>query len=152
MTSWFLTCRGLKPDLKFPNKTYSVINSFYSVFPFVNLPIELKCNPLSPSWLKYKGLFYKIGMVVVLKVNLEMYLFGEICGMIVGKSRIPYFIIKPMCTIGFDIHFYAFEIVNNSSSSSELTGCYIADFPDPTPTITRVLANGKIYVALKYAF
>lgn len=90
-------------------------------------------------------------MVVVLKVNLEMYLFGEICGMIIGKSRILYFIIKPMCTIGFDTHFYAFEIEKNSSSSSELTGCYITNLPDPTPTITRVLANGKIYVALKYA-
>jgi len=148
MTSRFLTCRGLKPDLKLPNKSCSDINSIYTVFQFVNLPVELKCNS---SWLKYKGLFYKTGMVVVLKVNLEMYLFGEICGMIIGKSRIPYFIIKPMCTIGFDTHFYAFEIEKNSSSSSELTGCYITNLPDPTPTITRVLANGKIYVALKYA-
>jgi len=55
-----------------------------------------------------------------------------------------------MGAIGFDTHFYAFEIENNSSSSSELTGCYITDLPDPTPTITRVLANGKMYVALKY--
>lgn len=75
MASRFLTYKGLKSDLK--HGPCSDINSMPE-FPFVNLPPELKLDSLSPSWLKYKGLYYKVGMVIVLRVNLTMYLFGEI--------------------------------------------------------------------------
>lgn len=89
-------------------------------------------------------------MIVVLRGILAMYLFREICRMIIGKNRISYFIIKLTCTIGIYTHFYAFEIENNSSSL-KLTGYYPFYLSDPTPTISRVLANCKIYFALKYA-
>lgn len=48
-------------------------------------------------------------MLVVIKVNLNEIVFGKNCIMSIGKSKIPYFIIKPMSTIRFDKHFYAFE-------------------------------------------
>lgn len=54
--------------------------------------------------------------------------------MIIGKSRVPYFIIKSTSTIGIDIHIYAFKIENNSSSL-ELAGYYLSYLSDPTPTI-----------------
>jgi len=34
---------------------------------------------------------------------------------------------------------------------SELEGFYINELPDPTPTVARVLGNGKMYATLKYA-
>lgn len=70
--------------------------------------------------------------------------------MIIGKSRIPYFIIKSTSTIGVDIHIYAFKIENNSSSL-ELARNYLSYLSHPTLTIFRVLVNCKIYVTLKYA-
>lgn len=59
-------------------------------------------------------------MVLVLEVNLDGTLFGEISKILIGKSRIPYFIIQPMCTIGFDTHFYAYKI--EKSFNSKLRG------------------------------
>lgn len=36
-------------------------------------------------------------------------------------------------------------------NNSDLVGCYINELPDSTPTIARVLDNGKKYATLKYA-
>jgi len=92
--------------------------------------------------LEYKGLMYKKDMLLFLEINSAAggCLFGEIYKMLTNETRVPYFIIKPMLTIGFDEHFCAYEIKNNSNS--KLIGCYMYELPDTTPTIVRVLGNG----------
>jgi len=68
--------------------------------------------------------------------------------MLVNETRVPYFIIKPMLTVGFDEHFCAYEIKNNLNS--KLIGLYdMHEIPDRTPTIARVLGNGKLYTSLR---
>lgn len=118
------------------------------------LPIELKFNCFKASWLEYKGIYYKKNLLVVLETNMEGCVFGEIIYILVGESKIPIFLIRPISTVGFDSHFHAYEIITNNSNSINLNElfCYcISDLYDPTPTISRALGNNKSYVTLKYA-
>lgn len=69
---------------------------------------------------------------MILEVYLEGCVFEKKSKMIVGKSKIPYFIIKPMCTIGIDTHFYAYE--KKKYPNTHLIGCYLSSLPYTTPT------------------
>jgi len=88
-------------------------------------------------------------MVLVLEVNLDNCIFGEIVKIFIGELKIPYFIYKQIITVGFDSHYYAYQVELNSKF--EFGGCYLADLPDPTPTIIRTLGNGINFVSLRYA-
>lgn len=129
----------------------------YSEFPddLVNiLPDEFKSNCTSFSWLEYKGIYYKKKILLVLENNLDGCIFGEVTFIFVGKSQIPFFLVNPVYTVGFDNHFHAFEIVIDNSNVinySNLTGCYINELYDITPTVPRVLGNSKTYATLRYA-
>lgn len=78
------------------------------------MPDELKNISLLVSWCKYKGVFFKPGVVLTLEVNLDGCLFGRVEKIIIGKSMIPYFIVQPLDSLGFDCHFFAHEVKNNS--------------------------------------
>jgi len=57
---------------------------------FLNkIPTELK---LYVSWLNYKGILFQPGMILVLEVNLDNCIFGEIIQILIGELKIPYFI------------------------------------------------------------
>jgi len=58
---------------------------------------------------------------------------------------IPYFIVKPLYSKGFDSHFYAHEVKDNTNTYDQI-GCYINQIPDSTSSVTRVLDNGNLYV------
>ncbi|KAF0711078.1 Uncharacterized protein FWK35_00032328 [Aphis craccivora] len=73
---------------------------------------------------------------------------------LVGKSKIPFFLLKPVYTYGFDSHFHAYEIkIDNSDiiNYTELIGCYISKLSNTTPTIARTIGNFKTYATLRYA-
>lgn len=73
---------------------------------------------------------------------------------LVGKSKVPFFLCKSVYTIGFDSHFHAYEIeIDNSEviDYKELTGYYINDLLDVTPTIPRTVQNYKTYATLRHA-
>jgi len=76
--------------------------------------------------------------------------FGKVMYMFSSKSNIFYFVFNRLYTIGFTSHYYAYEITKNENCS-ELEGLYIYELPDSTPTVSRVLGNGKMYATLKYA-
>jgi len=118
------------------------------------LPKELRSNCFSFSWLEYKGIYYRKNILLVLENNLDGCIFGEVVFIFVGKSKIPFFLFNPVYTVGFDNHFHAFEVVIDNSNSinySKLTGCYVNELCDITPTIPRVLGNSKTYATLRYA-
>jgi len=50
--------------------------------------------------------------------------------------------------VGFDSHFYAYEIKKYNERESNLIGCYLKDLKFSTPTILCVLGNGKLYASL----
>jgi len=54
--------------------------------------------------------YYKKKVLLVLESNLDKCTFGEVVFILVGKSKTPFFLFKPVCTVGFDSHFHAFEI------------------------------------------
>ncbi|KAF0717925.1 Uncharacterized protein FWK35_00032614, partial [Aphis craccivora] len=100
----FLSNFGLKPDLNYSSGS-NIVSSFIE-FPsniIFNLPPEFK----------------------FLEINSAAggCLFGEIYKMLINETRVLYFIIKPMLTVGFDEHFCAYEIKNNLNS--KLIGCYM---------------------------
>jgi len=76
-------------------------------------------------------------MILVLEVNLDNCIFGEIIKILIGGLQIPYFIYKQIITVGFDSHYYAHQVKLNSELP--FGGCYITNLPDPTPTIIRIL-------------
>ncbi|KAF0682333.1 Uncharacterized protein FWK35_00037840, partial [Aphis craccivora] len=98
------------------------------------LPIELKSFV---SWIDFKGISYRVGMVLALEVTLD------------STSMIPYIIFIPLITIGFDSHFHAYQVELNNGL--QLFGSYLTNLPDPTPTIIRTLDNGTLFVSLRYA-
>jgi len=106
---------------------------------------ELAPVCFNASWLKK-------GLLMVIDFNLDNCVLGEIVNLLVGKSRNPYFILNPISSIGFDPRYHAYEIENSKEiNDSNYIGCYINELPDSTPTIARVLENGKMYATLKYA-
>ncbi|XP_016661153.1 uncharacterized protein LOC107884141 [Acyrthosiphon pisum] len=146
MASRYLTMSGLGPALKM-SKSFIIAPTVELSSIFLNkIPTELK---VYVSWLDYKGILYQPGMVLVLEVNLDNCIFGEIVKIFIGELKIPYFIYKQIITVGFDSHYYAYQVELNSQF--EFGGCYLTDLPDPTPTIIRTLGNGINFVSLRYA-
>jgi len=146
MASRYLTMSGLGSDLKM-SKSFVIAPTVELSSIFLNkIPTELK---VYVSWLDYKGILYQPGMVLVLKVNLDDCIFGEIVKIFIGELKIPYFIYKQIITVGFDSHYYAYQVELNSEF--QFDGCYLTDLPDPTPTIIRTLGNGIHFVSLRYA-
>ncbi|XP_008189357.1 uncharacterized protein LOC103311498, partial [Acyrthosiphon pisum] len=75
MASRYLTMSGLGPDLKM-SKSFIIAPTVELSSIFLNkIPTELK---VYVSWLDYKGILYQPGMVLVLEVNLDNCIFGEI--------------------------------------------------------------------------
>jgi len=146
MMNRYLTQTGLRPDLKLGQSsiispTVEIPSSFLK-----QLPIELKSFV---SWMDFKGISYRVGMVLVLEVTLDSCIFGKIIKIVIGTSMIPYIIFIPLITIGFDSHFHAYQIELNSEL--QLFGSYLTNLPDPTPTVIRTLTNGTLFVSLRYA-
>lgn len=134
--------KEVNPSLEFPNHLIT------------QLPDELRLSFYSFSWIEYKGIYYKKKVLLVLENNLDGCHFGEVKFILVGKSKIPFFLCKPVYTIGFDSHFHAFEIeIDNSDviNYKELTGYYINDLLDVTPTVPRTIGNYKTYATLRHA-
>jgi len=88
-----------------------------------------------------------------METNRDGSIFGEIVFILVGESEVPYFLLKPLTTIGDDFHFHAYEIEsdNFNDNYNNLVGCYVNALCDPTLTISRTLGNLKSYVTLRYA-
>jgi len=63
---------------------------------------------------------------------------------------IPYFIVKPLYSIGFNNHLYAHEVEDNTNTYDQI-GYYVNQIPDSTPSVTRVLGDGSLYVTIRYA-
>lgn len=82
-------------------------------------------------------------------MNYSKILIVFIVKIFIGELKIPYFIYKQIITVGFDSHYYAYQVELNSEF--QIGGCYIIDLPDPTPTIIRTLGNGIHFVSLRYA-
>eukprot|EP00102_Acyrthosiphon_pisum_P018599 XP_016655809.1 PREDICTED: uncharacterized protein LOC107882243 [Acyrthosiphon pisum] len=134
--------KEIHPSLEFPSNLVTKI------------PNELKLDCFSYSWLEYKGVYYKKKVLLVLESNLDQCVFGEVIFILVGKSKIPFFLFKRVYTVGFDSHFHAFEIkIDNSDliNYTELLGCYISELSDTTPTVARTIGNFKTYATLRYA-
>lgn len=98
------------------------------------IPDELKNSSFLVSWCEYKGIYYKPGVILTLEVNLDCCLFGEVDKILIRTSKIPFFIVIPFKSVGFDSHFYAHEVIPNNDNSQ--IGYYINQIPDKTPTIT----------------
>jgi len=146
-----LTKTGLESDLKVGTCLKMCTSIEFTSNIFNLLPIEFKPETFSASWIKFKGVTYKLGMLVTMKLNLDDCIFGKIIYILVNNSRIPYLICELYLTIGFDSHFHAYEIKKYNEKEFNINGCYINDLPDSTPTVVRVLSNGKLYATLRYA-
>jgi len=146
MASRYLTMSGLGSDLKMGKSYIIAPTEELPSFLLNKIPTELKSYT---SRLDYKGILYQPGMILVLEVNLDNCIFGEIIKIFIGELQIPYFIYKQIITVGFDSHYYAYQVKLNSELP--FCGCYVTDLQDPTPTIIRTLENGYQLVSLRYA-
>ncbi|KAF0762241.1 Uncharacterized protein FWK35_00004640, partial [Aphis craccivora] len=90
-----LTASGLQPDLKVGAGKSVISKLELTNNVYETIPLELANESYKVSWIEYKGIYYKIGLILVIQTNLDGYLFGEIDKILVGQSRVPYFIIKP---------------------------------------------------------
>lgn len=87
-------------------------------------------------------------MLSITDIDLKGCIFGEI---LVNKSRMPYLVCKLFLTVGFDRYDHDYKIKKYNERESNLIGCYLKDLKDSTPTILRVLENGKLYASFRYA-
>lgn len=131
-----LSKKGLNQILELTNNVYETI------------PSELANESYKVSWIEYKGIYYKIALILVIQTNLDGCLFGEIDKILVVQSRVPYFIIKPLVLIGFDSHFHVHE-VNFDYSNIDQIGYYINELDYPYPTSAKTLSNNKTYILLR---
>ncbi|KAF0751438.1 Uncharacterized protein FWK35_00017834 [Aphis craccivora] len=95
------------------------------------LQLQTVNRVLTASGLQLKSVLVKvlpIGLILVIQTNLDDCLFGEIDKILVGQSRVSYFIIKPLVSIGFDFdsHFHAHEGIT-----------YINELVYPYPTCAK---------------
>lgn len=148
--SRLLSKSGLDQDLQLGMGTNRIPATELPYSFISKLPNEFLSSVFNASWLQYKGQLYKKGMLMVINYNLCGCTFGKVMYMFSSKSKIPYFVLNRLITIGFDSHYYAYEIIKNENCS-ELEGFYINELPDSTPTVARILGNGKMYATLKYA-
>lgn len=148
--SRLLSKSGFDQDLKLGIGTNTIPSKELPFSFMCKLPNEFLLSVFNASWLQYKGELYKKGMLMVIDYNLCDCIFGEVMYIFSGRSKVPYFVLNRLNTIGFDSHYYAYEIKKNENCS-DLEGFYINELPDPTPTVAHVLGNGRIYVTLKYA-
>lgn len=118
---------------------------------FDSLPIEFKLDTLFVSSIEYKGVTYKPGMLVIVGINLNGCIFGKIINILFNNSKIPYWVYAFYLTVGFDNHFHAYEIKKYAEKELIISGCYIKDLSDFTPTVSIVLSNGELYATLRYA-
>jgi len=87
-----------------------------------------------------------------METNLDGSIFGEIVFILVGESKVPFFLLKPLNTISYDFHYHAYEIgSDNLNDNNNLVGYYVHDLCDPTPTVLLIIGNNKIYATLRYA-
>jgi len=98
--------------------------------------------------LEYKGVKYKEGMLLVLKVIFGECLFGEIHHILINNTIIIYFAVRPLLTVGFNPHVRAYEVDNKIMNSQFFVYC-VTELPDTTPTVSRILNNGKLFVTLR---
>lgn len=75
----------------------------------------------------------------MLETNLNGSIFDEIVFMLVGKHEIPYFLLKPLATIGYDSHVHVYEIeYDYFNDNNDLIGC-------------SMLGNNKSYATSRYS-
>jgi len=147
----FLLQKGLELDLKLGSCLKMISSEDFNINFFSSLPNEFKSDTFSVPWVNFKGVQYKPGMLSIIDIDLNGCIFGEILYILVNKSRVPYLVCKLFLTVGFDRHFHAYEIKKYNERESNLIGCYLKDLKDSTPTILRVLGNGKLYASFRYA-
>lgn len=147
MVHRFLTKKGLEPDLKVGS--YLKISSIVEL-KFI-LPSDISPKAFSASWIKFKGITYKPGMLVIVEINLNGCVFGQIVNIFINGSTVPYLVCELFFTIGFDDHFHAYELKKYDETETNLIGYYIKDLPESSPTVIRVLGDGKLYATLRYA-
>lgn len=90
-------------------------------------------------------------MLVIVGINLNGCIFGKIINILINNSSTLYLVHELYLTVGFDNHFHAYEIKKYDEKELNIIGCYIKDLSDITPTVSRVLSNGKLYATLRYA-
>ncbi|CAI6356683.1 unnamed protein product [Macrosiphum euphorbiae] len=102
------TKKGLEPDLK--------VGSYLKISSIVELkfifPSDISLKAFSASWMKFKGITYKPGMLVIVKINLNGCIFAQIINIFINGSTVPYLVCELFFTIGFDDHFHAYELKN----------------------------------------
>lgn len=84
MPNRYLTQTGLRPDIQVGKSSLISPTAEITLNFLKQLPVELKTFV---SWLDYKGISYKCGMVLVLEVTLDCCLFGEIIKIVVGDLK-----------------------------------------------------------------
>lgn len=90
-------------------------------------------------------------MLVIVEINLNGCIFGKIINIFINGSTVPYLVCELFFTIGFDDHFHAYELKKYDETETNLIGYYINDLPESSPTVIRVLGDGKLYATLRYA-
>jgi len=99
--SRLLSKTGIQHDLKLGIGKEIVVNTEFPAPLFNKFSYELAPVCFNVSWLKFKGVYYKKGLLMVINFNLDNCVFGEIVNLLVGKSRNPYFILNPISSIGY---------------------------------------------------
>jgi len=151
MVDRLLTQRGLQPDLKVGSCVKINTSIEFSQCVFDSLPTEFKLDTVLVSSIEYKGVTYKPGMLVIVDINLNGCIFGKIMNILINNSRTPYLVYALYLTVGFDDHFHAYEIKKYDDRELNISSCYVKDLSDFTPTVSRILGNGKLYATLRYA-
>lgn len=151
MVDRLLTQRGLQPDLKVGSCVKINTSIKLSQCVFDSLHTEFKLDTVLVSSIQYKGVTYKPGMLVIVDINLNGCIFGKIMNILINNSRTPYLVYALYLTVGFDDHFHAYEIKKYDDRELNISSCYVKDLSDFTPTVSRILGNGKLYATLRYA-
>lgn len=150
MQRWFAH-RGLEPDLKVGTGETVLTHQHFNENILNDLPMEFNYEAFVANWLEFKGVHYKCGLILVLEHSVDGVLFAEITNILVGKSKLPYFLINPLSTVGYDSHFHSHEIKYDASIDKDVFGYNINDLAYPFPEVARTINNNKTYVTLKHA-
>jgi len=142
----FLSKESLIPDMQVGP---SNIITLHDMLPFIQiLPVELRgINCINFNWVNYKGIIYKLGMIIITGAQELCPVFGKVVSIIAnGHDICPFLICSVLLNVGLYEHILGYKV----EPTKDYICIRINDLLDPKPLYVHIMANGETFVVLNY--
>lgn len=115
----------------------------------VQVPSDFRAACVETNWVSFKGTHYRVGMCVVVGFDdtYSLPIFGEIDRILCNEKSNVCFLYHELQTVCYEENLHAYKLESTGLSKCTL----IEDLLSYMPAICVRMADGDLYVALRYA-